>query len=662
MSSPVEFTLHFSGTHVFEQQQITQHLLSRVDQRDFAAQTRLHAIVAAASIFTEPEVAQQAASHASIAADKAADIISQAWSLMADCIVDLSCESTPRRLEMTTEILKTAQDSGEAEFVPIAYLLHLAALTELGMVTQLDQALSPVSPLMSQFGWLDSSRQATWFRCLQATLDGRLPDAERLANEAYALALAEADPDAETVLVGQLAIIRWAQGRATDLEPAFLKARQLAPHEPIWAASLAWIWLRQGRRSAARALVESFATIDTLPVDRNWLATACILADVASELGVHSIAKQLHDALVPFSDRLVTIGLGVTCWGTVARPLALTAIALGQHDVAVMYMRQACDVAARTGAHPWLAEAQRELADLLLQTGEEHAAEEASRLAEEAAATARALHLPGVEGLASRTLDMIHPQPPPAALDAQKPRIAVLDEFSVTSSDGIVARWQSRKARALLKILVARRGAPISRETVMDMLWPGTAPHLLANRFSVAATAVRRALDPHSRLPRDAYVEHRDGLIRLKRDLIDIDVETFLASASAALIPTPGIDAATARSRQRDQLSSILERFSGEPMHEDLQEVWAADLRREVHLAFFATAHGLAELLHDDDEHDARLAIYRRLLSYDPYDQRAHEGVIDALTRLGYLGQAEAARNEYRELMASLGVMHSDSV
>ena len=78
----------------------------------------------------------------------------------------------------------------------------------------------------------------------------------------------------------------------------------------------------------------------------------------------------------------------------------------------------------------------------------------------------------------------------------------MLGAFEVSSADGTTARWTSRKARKLLKILVAHRGAPVHREVLMDLLWPTVDPATLGNRLSVALSTVRRALDPITRTPR----------------------------------------------------------------------------------------------------------------------------------------------------------------
>lgn len=699
MSSDLPFILHFSGQGVFEQEKAAESLLRQLPADAHALRVRALATLTAARVFTDVRDARTAAADAAREADAADDEVSHAWALLAAGIADLSCEKTPQRLETTRQVLAIAQRHGESALAGPAYLLHLGALAEMCEITQLDQALSPASPLFSTFPHLARGRQVAWFRGLRATIDGNADLAEQLAAEAYADAQRRADPDAQAAWVGQLAIIRWMQGRVVELEPAFLQARQAAPHEPVWAVSLAWMWLRQGRRSAARALVASLPPVAELPRDRNWLATLCILSTVVAELREVEIAAELRDALAAFEGRLVTIGLGITCWGTVSRPLALLAQVLGDRAAAITHYRRAIETSARIGAHPWLAESQSELAALLsdgVRQDDAHSAlgqaddpsgdaldpsgaaldpsgdapdpsgdapgpsaaalQEAAELASEAAATVRALQLHGIESAADAVLSaIVTPKErfSDRALNAPgaaRPHITVLGDFDVRTREGAPARWQSRKARRLLKILVARRGVAIGRQTVMHMLWPDEAPQRVANRFSVAATTVRRALDPTGSRPSDAYLETGNGLVRLCVDELSIDIETFLTTATAALQTRGTAEARAAR------LRAALEQYAGEPLADEPEEPWAEQLRREVHITFFATAHALAEVSESFGDHLTRVEAYRRILAVDPYDQRAHEGHVDALTRLRSLGQVAIARGEYEQRMREMGV------
>lgn len=657
MTNTAPFALNFSGPQVFEQEERAQRLLAETPIHEHAARARLHATLAAARVVTEPDLASAAAKASALEAEKSADDAARAWALTAASLADLSCETTSRRREMAEEALSIAQATGEGDIVETAYFIHLAALAELGEISRLDQALAATNRLFSSFPWLEQGRHSARFRCLRATIDGHVELAEQLAHHAYALAQANDDPDARAAWVAQVAIVRWMQGRVVELEPAFLLARQTAPHEPVWAVSLAWMWMRQGRRSAARALITSLPAVDGLPVDRNWLATLCILADVAAELGERETVAQLRPVLQRFEGRLVTIGLGITCWGTVSRPLARIALALGDPETAITHYRRAIEMTARIGAHPWLAEAQAELAAVLMNRADGDR-QEADALAAEAAATARALRLHGIEGAAEAVLAASRPGATSssglaAALEKARPRIVVLGDFEVRSGDGTVARWQSRKARQLLKILVARRGVAVDRQTLMHILWPNESPPRVANRFSVAATAVRRALDPSGALPRDSYLETQNGLVRLCVERLDIDVERFLAAAESALSSTGSPDTTAA------QLREALALYTGEPFTDEPEELWAEELRREAHVSFFTAAHTLAELSATLRDHLTRVEAYRRVLTIDDYDQRAHEGLIDALTRLRSHGQAALARSSYMQRMAELGLSAS---
>lgn len=659
MPTTMRFSLDFSGQGSLERARLVTELLTRVDPDEHDVRTRLLTILASSLVFSDPDAARSAAEEAQREGRIAGDAVSHAWMLMASSVVDVSPNGVQQRLLSTSEVLRLAQATGQSEFVPTAYFLHLSALAELGMIAELDQALNPTGQLHAAFPWLAEERHAAWFRCLRATIDGQADRAELIAHEALKIATEHGDPDAQAVWVGQLAIIRWMQGRVVELEPAFLQARQESPHEPVWAVSLAWMWLRQGRRSAARSLILSLSPFAELPIDRNWLSTTCILAVVLAELGETEAAAVVGEALQPFEDRLVTIGLGVTCWGTVSRPLALIAKSLGDTDAAIEHYLRAIEMAGKIGAHPWLAEAQLELAAILTDQPEAGRRHEARTLVDEAVATSRTLKLHGIERAASVLLDSLN-----AAAHTHRffetnvarqsvPKIYALGTFEVVSNDGSIAGWQSRKARQLLKILVAQRGFPIARDTLMHLLWPDEAPSRLSNRFSVALSTVRRALDPRRVSPSDTYLQYDGAVVRLCVERIDIDLERFFAETSR----TPASAALSASAG--DKLREALQMYRGEVFGEQLEESWAEQLRTEVDMAFFGAAHDLAEASQAMGDELTRLECYRRILDIDEYDQRAHEGLIDALSTLGAHGQAATAKRDYQQKMDELDISTS---
>jgi DNA-binding SARP family transcriptional activator len=225
--------------------------------------------------------------------------------------------------------------------------------------------------------------------------------------------------------------------------------------------------------------------------------------------------------------------------------------------------------------------------------------------------------------------------------------IRVFGGFEVRSVGGHPAHWDSRKARTLLKILVAHHGAPVHRESLMELLWPGVAPERLANRMSVAVSAVRRALDPGRAFPADHFLVTDGAVLSLNADRLFIDVEEFLHRADAAL------DADEAR---LDRLTEALDAYGGEVLVDEPYAAWAEQLRREVHAAFFGCSHAVAEVATAAGDHLLAVETYRGILALDAFDQRAHEGLIEGLERLGAHGQAGEARERFRGRMSELGI------
>ncbi|WP_168625638.1 winged helix-turn-helix domain-containing protein [Cryobacterium sp. BB307] len=434
--------------------------------------------------------------------------VAVAYALAASWIAEPVSPQNDRRLDGARQILRIAYDNSEDALAPVGYLMLLTALLEQGDIRALDLELTGRSDTGRRFPGIHESEPAAWFRALRAILDGDLALAEQLVDEQRTISQVKPGSDAVAVHTSQVAIIRWMQGRIGECEDALLAARRDDPERPLWAAGLAWLWLRQGRRAAAGDLFWSLRDLDGIPTDRYWLSTLMIMGQLAIELGSRTFAADIYERLRPFRDRIVPLGFGTAFLGTTARTLGLLAEKLGRHGEARSHRERAVELARRIGAHAWLTEAQIELAEFSQRHGFDDIP--ASDLLAEAIATSTAR---GFRELRQRA--------------AQQPTIRVMGRFEVVSADGVRAEWTSRKARELLKMLVAARGVAVSREVLMDALWPGVAPARLSNRFSVAVNAVRRALDPHRHLPRQQYVVTEGDSVRLNIANLDIDMERF---------------------------------------------------------------------------------------------------------------------------------------
>jgi len=213
-----------------------------------------------------------------------------------------------------------------------------------------------------------------------------------------------------------------------------------------------------------------------------------------------------------------------------------------------------------------------------------------------------------------------------------------------------VEEWQSRKARDLLKFLVARRGRAVPREALMEALWPDEDPAKLSNRLSVALSTVRTVLDPDRRHPSDRFVMADKHVVALAH--LPVDVEEFLAAAAA------GLDrfARGERAEALSLLTAAETAFTGDFLEDDPYEDWAVSLREEARAAYLAVARTLARAAAEAAEHDQAVRFHLRVLERDAYDEEAHLGLVATLVAAGRHGEARRRYRIYGEQMGELGV------
>jgi DNA-binding SARP family transcriptional activator len=233
-------------------------------------------------------------------------------------------------------------------------------------------------------------------------------------------------------------------------------------------------------------------------------------------------------------------------------------------------------------------------------------------------------------------------------------RIQALGRFRLVRDGETVptSAWQSKKARDLLKILVARRGRPTTRDTFFDLLWHDEDPEPLGNRLSVALATVRSVLDPDKAFGPEYFLPADKGSIALDLDHIELDVEAFLDEATTAARLARSGD----RSGARAHLEAAEALYGGDFLEEDPYEDWAVGLREEAQATYISIARSLAEAAAGDGEADGATRYYLRILERDPYDEGAHLGLVRALLAAGRHGEARRRYGFYAAKMDEIAV------
>ena len=282
--------------------------------------------------------------------------------------------------------------------------------------------------------------------------------------------------------------------------------------------------------------------------------------------------------------------------------------------------------------------------------GEARAALIAALLADDDEAAERAeatLAAVGARGYRS-ALALVHPLtgvPPVVVQSLGRFRVLVQGEPVA------VGAWQSRKARDLFKLLVARRGRPVPREALMESLWPDQRPGPLGNRLSVLLSTVRGVLDPTRRFDQGHFVGADKAVVWLDYGNLCVDVEEFLATGDEALaLHRAGDDGAVCR------LVAAETAYTGDFLEEDAYEDWAVALREEARATYTAVVRALADDAAGRGDVDATPRYTLRVLEFDPYDESAHLGLVAVLDAAGRHGEARRRFRAYCARMDEIGV------
>jgi len=216
-----------------------------------------------------------------------------------------------------------------------------------------------------------------------------------------------------------------------------------------------------------------------------------------------------------------------------------------------------------------------------------------------------------------------------------------------------VTAWQSRKARDLLKVLVARKGRPVTREAAAEALWPDEDPEPLANRLSVALSIIRKILDPQRQRPPDYYVVADPRTIALRIDRVSIDLIEFLRAADDA------IDLTSKGEREAAELPLRRARqiYAGDFLEEDLYEEWAVDAREEARSRLLTVLRLLARFAADRGDDESAGQYLGELLEREPYDEDAWLARIAGQLRLRRHGEARRHYAAYARRMSELDVV-----
>ncbi len=316
------------------------------------------------------------------------------------------------RLEVDEELLAMAASSRDPELSLLAHGWRLVDRLEQGRMGEADRDRRDHAVLARRSQEPRHRGDAARWAAAWAIAAGDWRRAATEADRALELGKESGDPLAASHYWVQQAGLVLDQGDPAELAGLVEVWRELVrahDAEPLWPAMLALLLAQAGRAAEARSLLADLLDSDLadLPLDREWLATVATAGEAAARVG-HERAEAVARLLVPYGRRLVVVGPGLLCRGSVSHVTGLLHGATGHWAEAEAELRSALSVHERLGLEPMAVRTRAELGRCLAsRPGPGLHTERARVLLAEAAADAAGLGMAGVAADASAALDVL---------------------------------------------------------------------------------------------------------------------------------------------------------------------------------------------------------------------------------------------------------------
>ncbi len=224
-----------------------------------------------------------------------------------------------------------------------------------------------------------------------------------------------------------------------------------------------------------------------------------------------------------------------------------------------------------------------------------------------------------------------------------------LGPFEVVQRGTLVAAEQFPRSKALglLKLLALKAGTPLSKDFLIDQLWPDADPTSGANRLHGVVHALRSVIEPHRAERNWTYVRNRGELYYLDLEApLEIDLLRYrkLSSQGMRAIHDPTPEAV-------DALERAVALYRGELFGDEPYAEWCELERRELAEQQVTLLERLAGVHAERGNGERALELMRRAVRVAPYREDLLIALLDLLVHLGRPGEARTQYDEFRKIL-----------
>jgi class 3 adenylate cyclase len=247
-----------------------------------------------------------------------------------------------------------------------------------------------------EYGCVALQRPAYLVRAWRAHHEGRIAEADELAEEAFRVFSETGHRSAFAFYAAQLLHIRRDQGRIGEILPLIAQVADDNPTVVAFQSALCLAYAEEDQLAQAEAVLRRLAVdeFSTIPYDSFWLSSMAACAEVSARVNDRDTAAVLHALLLPYEDQFA---ITVMSEGAVAHFVGAVAGTCGWFEDADAAFASAAAMEEKAGAVICAARTHVAWARMLLDRGAPDDAGRAQLLLDDALSTARRVGLPTVE-------------------------------------------------------------------------------------------------------------------------------------------------------------------------------------------------------------------------------------------------------------------------
>ena len=208
------------------------------------------------------------------------------------------------------------------------------------------------------------------------------------------------------------------------------------------------------------------------------------------------------------------------------------------------------------------------------------------------------------------------------------------------SATGPTVAISKKRIKGMLGLLASHLGRPMSRDQVIETLWPDADYTAGVNNLNQTVFQLRRELDPTHRDGESApYVISTPESVYLHPELVRTDVDEVRRQATR-VSDGPLV-------RRREAAEAILGLIRGEFLQELRYEPWTPSIQVRVHAELAGYLRPLMQADGVEMSHEVGVRAACALLSLDEFDESAHFALIRQLARSGKRRAARVEADRY---------------